>query len=180
MTMLTIGTQAPNFTLPDRNGVLHSLSDVETDFTVVYFYPKDDTPGCTIEAVEMSEALPAFRKQGVSVFGVSGGDNKSKSKFCEKHKLEVTLLTDQEFETAIAFRAYGDKKFMGRSFKGVFRHTYILDKSKVVLRVFPSVKSQGHADELLKAIKELEKELNSTPKTKAKIPMKGAGKKFLP
>jgi len=119
---------------------------------VLYFYPKDDTPGCTIEAKEFSKTLKEFRARNASVIGVSGGDQRSKEKFCAKHSLSVPLVSDSDFKVSRAYGVYGDKKFMGRSFKGIFRKTFILDSKGTVVKVFEAVKPEGHASEVLRAI----------------------------
>lgn len=152
---ITTGAKAPLFALKDKDGKTHSLSEVSSKYTVVFFYPKDDTPGCTIEAREISAALSKFAKAGVTVFGISGGDARSKAKFCEKYDLEVTLLSDPDFSVAKAFGSYGEKKFMGRTYLGIMRNTFLIDSSHTVVKVFDGVKPEGHAQELLAAVKNL-------------------------
>jgi len=149
VSMLKVGAKAPLFTLADKEGIKIALKDVSSPFSVVYFYPKDDTPGCTLEAIEFTKELEAFESCGATVLGISGGDQKSKAKFCAKHKLGLTLLSDTDFEVAKKFGAFGDKTFMGRKFKGVFRSTFVLDDEKRVIEVFDSVKAAGHAKEVL-------------------------------
>jgi peroxiredoxin Q/BCP len=146
---------APSFSLPDQNGNSFTLREVSSPYTVVYFYPKDDTPGCTIEAKEFNQALSKFHKRNITVVGISGGDVRSKEKFCGKYKLKVPLLADVSFEVAKKFGAYGKKSFMGRSYEGVLRRTYVLDKSKRIIKEFGSVKPAGHADEVLSFIEGL-------------------------
>lgn len=157
MTTLKSGSMAPDFSLKDKDGTPHSLKQVKSKYTVVFFYPKDDTPGCTIEAKEISAALSKFAQSGVTVFGVSGGDDKSKKKFCEKFGLKVTLLSDTDFTVASAYGCYGEKTFMGRTFMGIMRTTFLLDASKRVVKVFDGVKPEGHAAELLAAVETLNK-----------------------
>ena len=149
------GTKAPGFALKDKDGNIVKLSEVNSNYTVVYFYPKDDTPGCTIEANEFSSVLDEFSKLGVQVIGISGGDEKSKKNFCEKNELRVTLLSDPEFSVCKKYEAYGEKKFMGRTYDGIFRITYVLDKDKKVIRTFGKVKAAGHAKEVLEFIHHL-------------------------
>ena len=103
MPSIKIGQVAPDFSLTDKSGVTYKLSAAKGAYTIVYFYPKDDTPGCTIEAKEFSDALSAFEKLGVSIFGVSGGDDKTKAKFCTKYKLKVSLLSDKDYAVAKAY-----------------------------------------------------------------------------
>jgi len=156
--VLKEGMNAPDFGLKDMHGDVFELDALNTDYSVVYFYPKDDTPGCTIEANEFSSVLDDFKKLGVSVIGISGGDEKSKKKFCEKNELRVTLLSDPEFKTCKNYKAYGEKKFMGRTYDGIFRITYILDKDRKIIRVYEKVKAGGHAKEVLEFIMELNHE----------------------
>jgi peroxiredoxin Q/BCP len=157
MTTLRSGSIAPEFSLKDKDGTTHSLKQVKSKYTVVFFYPKDDTPGCTIEAKEISAALSKFAAAGVTVFGVSGGDDKSKRKFCEKYDLNVTLLSDTDFSVAAAYGCYGEKTFMGRTFMGIYRSTFLLDGSKRIVKVFDGVKPEGHSAELLAAVATLSK-----------------------
>ena len=146
------GKKAPMFTLADRNGEKLALKDVESDFTVLFFYPKDNTPGCTIEAKGFSDSLNKFTKKNIQVIGISGGDAKTKDKFCKKHSLKVNLLSDTDFKVAKKYQAFGEKKFMGRTFKGIYRHTFVLDKNKKVIKVFDKVKPAEHSREVLEFI----------------------------
>lgn len=164
MTSIKEGDKAPRFNLKDKDGVAHALGSDTSDYTVLFFYPKDDTPGCTIEAKGFSAQLKAFQTHGVSVFGISGGSDRTKAKFCEKHQITVPLLSDEDFAVARSYGAFGDKKFMGRSFKGIFRKTFILDKAGTVVRIFDSVKPEGHAQEVLAALQELRGMKKSTIK----------------
>ena len=143
------GTPSPTFNLKDKNGISHKLDTVKSKYTVVYFYPKDDTPGCTIEAKSFSEALPKFKKAGATVIGISGGDTKTKAKFCSKYKLNLTLVSDSDYKVSKRYGAYGKKSFMGRTYTGVLRKTFILDDKKRVLKVYDSVTPEGHANEVL-------------------------------
>lgn len=145
-------SKAPTFNLKDKDGVAHTLSSFKSNFVVIYFYPKDNTPGCTLEAQDFSRLLPQFKKAKAEVVGISGGDEKSKTKFCEKHKLNVLLLSDPEFSVSKAYNAYGQKKFMGRNFQGIFRSTFVLNKKREIIKVFEQVKAAGHAEEVLKFV----------------------------
>lgn len=164
MKSLKEGAKAPSFALTDKSGKKISLKDIETPYTVVYFYPKDDTPGCTIEAKEFSEALPKFKKAGASIIGISGGTDKTKDKFCTKHNLKVTLLTDPDFTVSKAYKSYGKKKFMGREYMGIYRKTFLLDNAKKIVKIFDEVSPEGHADEVLELIskKPAKKPLNAS------------------
>ena len=168
MPSIRAGQKAPNFKLNDKDGGVHQLQSPGADFTVLYFYPKDSTPGCTLEAQEFTATLKDFKARGARVIGVSGGDGSSKAKFCSKYKLNVPLVSDTDFKVAKSFGAYGDKKFMGRSFKGIFRKTFILDSKGTVVKVFESVKPEGHATEVLKAIDAMTRTGGTTKKAVAK------------
>ncbi len=173
MAQLKEGQRAPKFRLHDKDGKAHELEAAGAAFTVLYFYPKDSTPGCTLEAQEFSAALKDFKARGARVIGVSGGDEKSKAKFCSKYKLSVPLVSDTDFRVARSFGAFGDKKFMGRSFKGIFRKTFLLDRNGVVVRIFESVKPEGHADEVLAVIDSISR----TTKRPRPAARKASGKK---
>lgn len=184
MAELKVGQSAPRFSLKDKDGKTHQLNAAEADYTVLYFYPKDDTPGCTLEAKEFSSAMKDFKARNVAVVGVSGGNEKTKASFCKKYKLSVPLVSNPGFKVAKSYGAFGKKSFMGRTFEGVFRKTFLLDKKGKVARIFGSVKPEGHVDEVLKAIDELlkagakgtSKKIVATPKKKA-APKKAVAKK---
>lgn len=157
MATLKKGAKAPAFNLPDKNGKKHALKDVAADFTVVYFYPKDNTPGCTIEAMTFTKDLPKYKRLKTTIIGISGGDEKTKTKFCEKHKLKVLLLSDTDFSVAKKYKCYGKKKFMGKEYMGIFRNTFVLDNNKKVIGVFENVKPPTHSKEVLDFIKQVKK-----------------------
>jgi len=157
MAGLKIGQSAPKFSLKDKDGKAHSVVSAKAEYTVLYFYPKDDTPGCTLEAKEFSKTLPKFQSRNVQVVGVSGGNEKTKANFCKKYSLKIPLVSDPNFKVAKSYGAYGTKKFMGRSFQGIFRKTFLLDKSGKIVRIFDSVKPEGHAAEVLSVIEALSK-----------------------
>jgi peroxiredoxin Q/BCP len=180
MAGLKVGQSAPRFSLKDKDGKAHSLDTSKVDYTVLYFYPKDDTPGCTLEAKEFSQFIEKFASRNVRVVGVSGGDEKSKAKFCAKYSLKVPLVSDTNFKVARSYGAYGTKQFMGRTFQGIFRKTFLVDKAGKIARIFDTVKPEGHAQEVLAAIDELSKKggakkvsVKPAPKTK-KAPAKKA------
>ncbi len=156
MSSIKVGDKAPAFTLTDKDGASHTVGGKHGNYTVLYFYPKDDTPGCTIEAKEFSAHIEAFHGRNTRVFGISGGTDATKAKFCKKYGLSVPLLSDETFAVAQSYGAYGDKKFMGRSFKGIFRKTFVIDAAGKVVRVFDSVKPEGHAEEVLAALDDLQ------------------------
>lgn len=155
MATIQEGKKAPTFSLNDKDGEAHGVGKTNAEYTVLFFYPKDNTPGCTIESKEFSDAVKKFKKRNVQLIGISGGDQKSKEKFCSKHNLTVPLVSDTDFAVSKAYGVYGDKKFMGRTFKGIHRRTFIIDKRGVIVRIFDSVKPEGHAGEVLAALDEL-------------------------
>jgi peroxiredoxin Q/BCP len=151
---LEIGKKAPAFNLSDKDNNKVALKDITTDYTVVYFYPKDNTPGCTIEAHEFSKLNNEFKKANTTIIGISGGDEKTKKKFCEKNKLTITLLSDTDNKVGEKYGVFGEKKFMGRTYQGYNRITFILDKNKKVIQRYDKVKPLIHAKEVLEFIKE--------------------------
>ncbi len=146
------GSKAPAFSLTDKDGKLVNLKDIHSTFVVVYFYPKDNTPGCTLEAQEFSQLNKEFEKKDARVIGISGGSDATKQKFCEKHDLSITLLSDSDFKVSSEYGVYGEKKFMGRTFMGIRRTTFVLDKNKNVIHVFENVKAKGHANAVLEVL----------------------------
>ena len=146
---------AIDFSLKDKDDKEHRLSGIKSKYKVIYFYPKDNTPGCTIESKELSDALPELKKLKTEVIGISGGDNKSKEKFCSKYNLKLLLLSDTDFSVSKAYKVYGEKQFMGRKYLGINRTTFILDKDNKIIKVFEKVSPLGHAKEVLEFIKGL-------------------------
>jgi len=147
--------KAPNFSLKDKDNNTFKLSDINSNYTIVYFYPRDNTPGCTIEAHEFSKNKSAFDKLNTTIIGISGGDEKSKTKFCEKNKLKITLLSDPDFKISKKYKVYGEKKFMGRTFMGINRVTFILDKNKKIIKKYEKVKPLSHAKDILEYLQSL-------------------------
>lgn len=181
MPSLKVGAKAPSFALLDQSGTQRTLKSLGADYVVLYFYPKDDTPGCTIEAREFSEHTAAFKKLGAQVIGVSGGDVRSKEKFCSKYDLDLMLLADGDFAVAKKFGVYGKKKFMGREYMGVLRQTFVLDKGGKVLHKFAEVSPQGHAEEVLKFLKSGASATAAPRKARAPKPaLRKASKKAAP
>lgn len=152
---LLLGTTAPSFELKDKDGNKHRLNRIDTKYTVLYFYPKDNTPGCTLQAKSFTKKKAELEKLGVTIIGVSGGDEKSKTKFCEKHDLDITLLSDNDFKVSEAYTVYGEKSFMGKRYMGIARTTFILDKDKKIIKVFEKVKPQDNADDIIAFLKSL-------------------------
>ncbi|HLP79351.1 MAG TPA: peroxiredoxin [Acidobacteriota bacterium] len=152
MAALTVGTKAPDFTLPDKDGKLHSLKNIKSKYTVVYFYPKDNTTGCTLEARDFSVMKQQFESRGITIIGISGGDAASKTKFCTQNELTITLLSDTDYSTSKAFGVYGEKSFMGKIGLGIQRSTFVLDEQKKIVAVFENVNALGHAKNVLAKI----------------------------
>ena len=155
MPLVEPGRKAPAFSLPDQEGRKHQLKDYAGRPLIVYFYPKDDTPGCTKEACAFRDALPAFKKGKAAVLGVSVLDTASKAKFARKHKLNFPLLTDPEHEVADRFGAWQKKSLYGRTYMGVARMTYLIGPDGKVVRRWDNVKVDGHAADVLRAVDEL-------------------------
>ena len=151
--MLSEGKKAINFNLSDKDGTIHSLDSFKEDNIVIFFYPKDDTSGCTIESISFSENLVAFKKLKTAIIGISGGDQKTKTKFCKKHNLETIMLSDTDFKIATAYGVYGEKSFMGRKYMGISRVTFVLDKTRKIVKVFDKVKPAEHIEDVLEFIK---------------------------
>ena len=149
--MIKEGTNAPAFKTTDANGETVNLKDFRGKRVVLYFYPKDDTPGCTKEACSFRDAFSKFKKQGITILGVSPDSEKSHQKFATKYKLPFTLLADTDHSIADAYGVYGEKKFMGRTYMGIHRTTFLIDEKGKIKRVFEKVKPEDHADEVLGA-----------------------------
>ncbi len=145
------GTLAPNFTAHDANGETVKLKELRGQKVVLYFYPKDDTPGCTKEACSFRDAFADFKKQGIKVLGVSVDSEASHKKFTAKYKLPFTLLSDPDHSIADSYGVYGEKKFMGRTYMGVKRITFLIDEKGKIKKVFEKVKPDEHAQDVLAA-----------------------------
>ncbi len=153
--MLTVGSQAPAFTLNDQNGAAHSLSEAKGSWVLIYFYPKDDTPGCTKEACALRDAFPAFKKLDARVYGVSVDSEKSHGKFVEKYQLPFVLLADTDKTMVEAYGVWGKKKFMGREYMGTNRMSFLIDPQGKIAKIYEKVKPDTHADEVLADLKAL-------------------------
>jgi peroxiredoxin Q/BCP len=147
--MLKISDKAPDFELKDTNGDLVKLSDFKGKYVVLYFYPKDDTPGCTAEACSIRDNFSELKKKGVIILGVSKDDEKSHKKFTEKYQLPFQLLSDPEAEVCTKYNCYGKKKFMGREYIGIIRKTFLIDKQGKIKHIFEKVDTKNHAKEIL-------------------------------
>lgn len=149
--MLKEGSAAPNFTTTNTDGDPVKLKELRGRKVVLYFYPKDDTPGCTKEACSFRDAFSEFKKRGIEVLGVSTDSEASHKKFTAKYKLPFTLLADTDHSIADAYGVYGEKKFMGRTYMGVKRVTFLIDEKGKIKKVFEKVKPEDHAQEVLDA-----------------------------
>jgi len=154
---MKIGIKAPNFDSKSTNKINFSLKDSLGKFVILYFYPKDDTPGCTVEANDFNKLLPQFKKLNCEIFGVSKDNIKSHDKFKKKYKLKFDLLSDEELTVLKKFKVWGKKKFMGREFMGILRTTFLIDKKGKILRIWENVKVKDHAKEVLETLKEIQK-----------------------
>jgi peroxiredoxin Q/BCP len=151
MSLIDPGKKAPAFTLKDQEGRPHKLSDYAGTPVVLYFYPKDDTPGCTQESCEFQERLPALKQVKAAVFGVSILDEKSKAKFAAKHGLTFPLLADAAHEVAEKYGVWQEKARYGRKYMGIVRTTYLIGPDGKVAQRWDKVKVDGHAEEVAKA-----------------------------
>ncbi len=149
--MLKEGEAAPDFTARDAEGNEVKLSNLRGRKVVLYFYPKDDTPGCTKEACSFRDAHTVYEEQGIKVLGVSLDDEESHQKFAEKYSLPFTLLADTDHSISDAYGVYGEKNYMGKSYMGVSRKTFLIDEEGKLKKVFDKVNVEEHADEVLRA-----------------------------
>ena len=151
--MLKIKIKAPNFTLNSTSEIFYSLNDSFGKYVVLYFYPKDDTPGCTIETNDFNKLLPKFKKLDCDVFGISKDDLKSHHKFKEKYKIKFDLLSDVELSILKKYKVWAKKKYMGREFMGIVRSTFLIDPNGKIVKIWKNVKVKDHALEVLEALK---------------------------
>jgi peroxiredoxin Q/BCP len=156
MSIPAVGDLAPEVALSDESGTVHRLSDQRGRWTVVYFYPTDDTPGCTVEACEFRDANETIRDRGADVWGISPQGAASKRAFREKFSLPFTLLADEEHVVADAYGTWVEKHNYGKTYWGTARATFLVDPVGRIARTWPKVKSQGHAAEVLAALEELQ------------------------
>jgi peroxiredoxin Q/BCP len=152
---LPAGIPAPDFVLPDENGVTRRLSDFRGRPVVLYFYPKDDTPGCTTEACNFRDDYSAYVEADVIILGVSPDSIQSHAKFKEKYAIPFPLLADEGHQVASMYEVWGPKKFMGREYEGVLRTTFLIDANGRIARVFENVKPAEHSAEVLAALRRL-------------------------
>ena len=149
--------KAINFTLPSTNNINYSLKDSLGKYVVLYFYPKDDTPGCTIETNDFNKLLSKFEKLECEIYGISKDNIKSHDKFRDKYKIKFNLLADEEIKVLKKYKVWGKKKFMGREFMGINRTTFLIDKKGKIIKIWENVKVKDHAKEVLETLEEFSK-----------------------
>ncbi len=151
---LNIGDPAPDFALPDAAGKIVRLADFRGQTVVVYFYPRDNTSGCTKEACGFRDAYPDFQGRDVVVLGISADDAKAHQKFINKYQLPFPLLCDADGKVAASYGSYGLKKFMGKEYMGVFRHTFVIAPDGTIAQIYRKVKPDAHATQVLQGLVE--------------------------
>ena len=149
--------KAANFTLPSTNKKNFTLTESLGKYVVLYFYPKDDTPGCTIETNDFNKLYSKFKKLNCEVYGISKDNIKSHDKFREKYKIKFDLLSDEEIKVLKKYKVWAKKKFMGREFMGIVRTTFLIDKKGKTLKVWNNVKVKDHAKEVLETLQNITK-----------------------
>tara|TARA_B100000989_G_scaffold103473_1_gene75752 strand:+ start:219 stop:674 length:456 start_codon:yes stop_codon:yes gene_type:complete len=147
--------KALDFKLQSTNGTSYSLKESIGKYVVFYFYPKDDTPGCTIETKDFNKLIQKFRKLNCEVYGISKDNLKSHYKFKNKHKIKFDLLTDEELKVLKKYGVWGKKKFMGREFMGTIRSTFLIDKKGKIIKIWKDVKVKDHAKEVLETLQNI-------------------------
>lgn len=155
--MLKENSKAPDFSLPDQDGKLHKLSDYKGKWVLVYFYPKDDTPGCTTEACTLRDNLPHFKTSKAVILGISKDSPASHKKFADKYGLPFTLLSDEDHKVLEKYGVWGEKSFMGKVFMGIKRISFLISPEGKIAKAYPKVKPAEHAAEVLKDIEALTK-----------------------
>ena len=155
--MIKEKTKAPLFKLPSTEKSEFNLKDTLGSFVVIYFYPKDDTPGCTIETNDFNKLLPRFNKLKCEVIGISKDNIKSHHKFKNKFKIKFGLLSDEKIDVIKKYKVWGKKKFMGREFMGIIRSTFLIDKKGKVLKIWKNVKVKNHVKEVLHTLESFQK-----------------------
>ncbi|MCE3046929.1 thioredoxin-dependent thiol peroxidase [Helicobacter kayseriensis] len=153
--MLKQGDQAPHFALPNQDGIEVALNDLLGRVLVLYFYPKDNTSGCSLEAQDFTALLEEFDLNGASIVGISPDSQKSHKRFIENKQLQIMLLSDQEKVVASKYGAFGEKKLYGKTYEGIIRSTFIIGEDGKILETFYNVKAKGHAQKVLERLKEL-------------------------
>ena len=152
MALIEPGKKAPTFSLPDQAGKIHSLADYAGQPVVIYFYPKDDTPGCTKESCAFQDNLPKFKKSKAAVLGMSVLDAKSKAKFAKKYDLTFPLLADEDHAVIEKYGVWQEKSMYGRKYMGIERTTFVVDEKGKIAHIFAKVKPEGHAAQVMAAL----------------------------
>ena len=149
VTGLKIGDKAPDFKGKDQDGKLISLKDFKSKKLVLYFYPKDDTPGCSAEACDLRDNYSSLKKKGYAIVGISADDENKHKKFIEKYKLPFTLIADVEKKIIKAYDVWGEKKFMGKVYDGIVRTTFVIDENGEIENVISKVDTKNHSQQIL-------------------------------
>ena len=155
--MVRENVKAPNIKLPSTNNSKYSLNKSIGNYVVIYFYPKNDTPGCTLETNDFNKLLPNFRKLNCEVYGISKDSLESHNKFKKKYKIKFNLLSDLEKKVLKKYKVWGKKKFMGREFMGIIRSTFLIDKKGKILKIWKNVKVKNHVKEVLETLETMAK-----------------------
>ena len=155
--MIKENTKAPLFNLPSTNKKNYSLKDSLGNYVIIYFYPKDDTPGCTIETNDFNKLLTKFKKLNCEILGISKDNLKSHGKFRDKYKIKFDLLADEEIKVLKKYKVWAKKKFMGREFMGIVRTTFLIDKKGKIIKIWNNVKVKDHAKEVLETLQNIAK-----------------------
>ena len=154
---MKVNSKAPSFSLPSTSNNEYSLKDSLGKYIVLYFYPKDDTPGCTIETNDFNKLFAKFKKLNCEILGISKDNLKSHNKFRDKYKIKFDLLADEEIKVLKKYKVWAKKKFMGREFMGIVRTTFLIDKKGKILKIWNNVKVKDHAKEVLETLQNIEK-----------------------
>lgn len=153
---LEVGQKAPEFATPNQRGEISKLADFAGQWLVLYFYPKDNTPGCSTEAINFTALSPQFQQLNAVILGVSPDSEKSHCRFIEKHNLTIQLLSDTEHQLAEIYQVWGLKKFMGKEYMGIKRSTFLIDPQGNIAYIWSNVKVKAHAEAVLKKLEELQ------------------------
>jgi len=152
---MKVNSKAPSFSLPSTSNNEYSLKDSLGKYIVLYFYPKDDTPGCTIETNDFNKLLAKFKKLNCEILGISKDNLKSHDKFRNKYKIKFDLLADEEIKVLKKYKVWAKKKFMGREFMGIVRTTFLIDKKGKIIKIWNNVKVKDHAKEVLETLQNI-------------------------
>jgi len=153
---LEVGQKAPEFATPNQRGEISKLADFAGQWLVLYFYPKDNTPGCSTEAIDFTALSPQFQQLNAVILGVSPDSAKSHCRFIEKHNLTIQLLSDPDHQLAEIYQVWGLKKFMGKEYMGIKRATFLIDPRGNIAYIWSNVKVKAHAEAVLKKLEELQ------------------------